>query len=525
LASKLRVLLPLLLAIVFSGCDALTGAAGHYEGFLISGTSAAPSQSSIAGDARKVSERELKLTIRSEPGGTPTELDAKVSLESVALTIASGGAPRSFELKRAGAHCFGDGKNKLCFDGRELRLDLADPAALYVLERSAPEPAPSPEIARAYSIDELVGRARQRSYESEAEFQSVVAAKLTARSAYLNLLPHLNFGSVLDLDGFVATTMIRAIGDLLPFFLPSRWFEAAALKHAANAEFDGYRVVQADSMNIVQGLALGVLRDTEALEAIRLDRVAITEARDEVLAAERSGNAQVGASDDITSVLDSVLLSIESTKQGIVEERSALAYSAGFNSPDAIESVLSVSVPAVQGPIPGARADFESAAVNRSLELLQLDELVVAARRTKAASFFQWLDPAGNDQGSIGFGLVDYVKVNSATIRQLQDRKAGTQAQLLGTLDDALSASAEIAAQYSIATQAAGTAQARIDRLLLNMRSGIPFAMASLVSAFQDKAASDVQVINARYAFAILQAQVDFLTFSGPYADLLTEKR
>jgi hypothetical protein len=504
-------------------------ASGHYEGFMVAGSASDPVQSSISADvqAMPTTANEVKLKITTNPAHTEIDFEVQVSDNGIALSSASSFFKSTLELHADQNHCFTNAGNQLCYDGTQLSVVLAAPnAAKFVMSRMAPLPAPSLEPPRSYSVPELIQRAQARSFTSEIEFETLVQTKLTAENGYLNLLPHINIGSALDLVGFVPLTMVRAIGDLVPFFLPNRWFQAAALKDGADAEFDSYRVVQASAMNIVQGLALSVLRDEQALQTMEQNRVQITQIRDEVLASEHNGSTsvQVGASDDITSVLNTLIISIDSMKENILEEKTALSQAAGFNNPSAVSQVLPVNLPSINGPIPGNLSDYDTAAVNRSLALLQINDLVSAAQNTQIASGLQWLDPTGADQGSLGFGIVSYVQVDGSLVNQLFDKKDLAQSQLLMMVQNALTRSKDISDQYLLSGQASQTNQNRIDRLLLNFRSGIQFEMASLVGALSDKTTSDINQVNAQYAFVTLQAQMDFLTYSGPYAGLLSEQ-
>jgi hypothetical protein len=254
--------------------------------------------------------------------------------------------------------------------------------------------------------------------------------------------------------------------------------------------------------------------------------VLITQIRDEVLAAEQSGSGivQVGTSDDITSILTTLVMSIDQMKETIHEEKTALSQAAGFMNPDAVSAVDAVTVPAITGPMSGTAQAYQASATNRAIQLLQIDDLIQAAQETKDSRYWQWLDLTGDDQGSIGFGSVSYVQVGSSMVRQLYDKKASTESTLLQTVDTVFSQSGQMAQQYQLAGQESTTAQARVNRLLMDFHTGIAFTMADLVSALHDKAQGDIDQINAQYAYLTIQAQMDFLTYSGPYAVLLGEQ-
>lgn len=526
-----------------TGCtsDDLQSAAGHYEGFEVVDGTAGPAQSSIGGDLQIASNGTIEVSIATEPSsGQPTTFSGTLSGQTLALSSPSGLLPKPLTLASGPNGCYTDAAgDQLCFDGAELRvLIVTAPASgstpestiKFVLDRmdpagGTPSPTPSPLAPGPYSVDQLVSTAQTRNFNTQVQFDSVIQAKLNAQESYLNLLPHLNFGSGLDLIGFVTETMVRAIGDLLPFILPDRWFEASAANHAAAAEWDSYRIVQADGMNVVQGLAYSVLRDEQALLAMEQNRAAITQVRDEVLAAEEngSGTVQIGASGEITAVINTVVGGIDEMQETIAEEKTALAQAAGFADPQAVTAVIPVALPDMSGPLPGALSDYETAATNRSLELLQIDDMVEYAQDMKKAGYFQWLDPTGSDSGSLGFGLIDSLKIDSSQIQQLYDQKSGTQASLLQQVSDALSSSSELVQQYQLAVQASQLAETQVERLLLDFRTGVQFDMGDLATNLQDKTTGDIGQINGQYAYLILEAQMDFLTYSGPYANLLTE--
>jgi hypothetical protein len=531
----------LLLAVIplaFAGCDSgnqPSSYVGHYEGFLVGGPSANPFQKSVSADVQ-ASDQTLTIKVQANSDSTVFSFSVNaVSQDQIEVSSSDSSTnyfPASLSMTKSTDTCFAASGNELCYNGNEITVSLADGTAQVsklVLDKVNPTSvttAPKPlETPQAFTLDQLLERAKTRNFNTEAEFESLVQAKLTAKVAYLNLAPHFNIGTVLDLWGFVTTAMLHAIGDLTAFMLPNRWYQAAALDNAAHAEFDSYRLVQASSINIVQGLAYSVVRDEQALRSLEKSRVDITAIRDELLANEHGGGPlQVGTSDDVTSVLLTLISSIESMRETVLEERRALSQAAGFINPQAISEVAPIDVPVFTGALPGTQKQYETLAQNRSLTLVQMDDLIQAAQNQKSARYTQWLDPAGDNQGSVGLGLVDYIAVGSAMVQQLYDKKDAAQATLLGTVDNTFTQSQQIADQYQLAVQSSNTAQARVDRLLLDFRTGINFEMSALVNALQTKTQSDMNQIDAQYAYITLQAQMDYQTFSGPYAPLLAEK-
>ncbi len=521
---------------LISGCRSgggvsLSQLAGHYEGFVVATDSSGVSnQSSLFGDVAKVSDSELKLTLSGELQALKIDFDFSFKSPSdMMIESDTGYFTQPIELKSSGNSCFSsaDLKDEVCLSGNEVELKLS--GSRFVLDQMPATVLPAMESSQDFTIDQLIARTQNLNFANEVAFQTVVQAKLTAQTAYSNLLPHLNIGTALDIiqgtdPKFSLITMIRAIGDLVPFFLPNRWDQAQALQDQAQADFDAYRVVQADSMNIVQGVALSVLRNEQTLDRLGQTLASLITIRDEILAGEHSGSIQIGTSDDINSIINSTQASIEDLKQKIHQELTALSQGAGFMNPDAVSHVLPIDVLPPQGPISGGVPYFQQLALSRSLDLLEIDHMIEAAKATRAAKKFQWLDPSGDDQGSLGLGLVSYVDVGSSSVDQVYKLRDSSQSMLLKTVEDAITESDDVYQQYVFSVQASNFAQLRIDQALTNFRNGTGFSISELVSALQDKTAGDVNQINAQYAFVTLQAQVDFLTFSGIYAPLLSEK-
>ncbi len=534
----------LALAALFGLCACDGGTAsipGHYEGFLIS-----TGQLSISAEVQMQAGQGVQVQIKPEPSGD--ELDFKMTYKSdseIVLAPANTAASSLFadgkplDLKKPdGGDCFVSGGNDFCIGGGgapEISMQFgqssSQPAERFVLDKTQPNAnqpsAPvTMETPKEYSVDDLVERAKDRSYNSEIEFESVMQARLNAKVSYANLAPHFNINTAFDLIGLVPTSMIHAIGDLIPFFLPNRWFQAKEAADQADAEFDSYRVIQKSAMNVVQGLAYSVLRDEQALRCMQESRAEVTEIRDQLLALEQQGGGgtQVGSSDAVTSALLALVSGIDTMKEVIHEEKMELSQASGFVNTAAVDEVTPVTTPTINGPLAGTQTDLESDASNRALELKQIADLTAAAKEGKKASFFQWLDPTASDEASLGLGTVDYIKIGSSEIRQLYDKWGNAHSQVLLNVDTALSQSKNIADLYAIAAQGSKTAQDQIDKYRLDLDHGIAFQMSLLITALQDKVSNDVGQINALFSYMTLQAQMDSLTYSGVYAPLLTEK-
>jgi hypothetical protein len=545
----------LMATLILSSCNggASLTASGHYEGFVVDSSDVVQTQTTIGADT-KVSGNSVLVQIKAEPSGTVVglqELDLSFQLsdssDDLALTSNGSFLAKPILLKKKG-NCYvgatadtspGASKNTICLSGNEITLSLSSPATKFVLDKLGDKltdksgdkksQAAVLEEPSSYTVDQLVALAKTENFNDQVAFKQVVQARDTAKTAYLNLLPHLNINSAMNIEAGVTVdpigflTIARSIGDLVPFILPNRWFQANSLKDTAEADGDAYKIVQASSMNIVHGLALSVLRDEEAIRNLKEKKVAVLAIRDEILAiVQNGGGLPIGSADQIDGVLNKLDSSIETLKEDAREEKKSLSQSVGFVNPEAVDLVDAIDTTGF-GPITGDSDGWQATAELRSVALIQADLLIASSKQTKDSKYFQWLDPSGDDQGSIGFGIKSYVDAGQAAVDQLKTLKKQTDSVLRLNVANTLTQSNSVYKQYRIALGDVGVQQGIVDHLMTNLRTGI-FQTADLTTLATALSTESVDVVNQtddEFALLTLQDEINFLTFSGVYASLL----
>ncbi len=539
--------LAIALVLLLTGCridSSLRDACGHYEGLISSMTVLNP----ITADVKFVSD--LVAELRISVARNPAPLIFQVKKKSDTELELSSSAPADYLPDPL---TLTQGKNSFCYTSAQTLASMLciEQGQLQILLTSvrgqglvsiclsknggckAPPPdgpippnvVPPKEPPAAYAIEQLMDRARTRNFANLAEFEQALQAKLTAKNAELNLLIHLNATSLLALSSGTPQAIIQAIGNLGPFFLPNRWDQAAALRDQGQAALDAFEIMQATTMNEVQGLSLMILRDGAVVDRLGDSRVSIMAIRDELITAEHSPGSlyQVGISDELDVLLDSISRTLNTLAEAIYEERLILSQLAGFINPLAVAAVTPINVPPLAGPIPGPPEKWEQAAVASSLQLIQYDHLIRAAVHNADARYYQWLDPDAPDAAGVGLGYPSYVAVGASQVRQLQDMKLDATTRLLATVDQALGQSLLTFENYRVSVEQGQADDRIVARQLLNFRTGnvgesTSFGLNDLAAALQDKALMDVYQVDGLYGQLVLQAELDFLTYAGPYA-------
>lgn len=383
-----------------------------------------------------------------------------------------------------------------------------------------PSPLPGMEPPASYSMDQLIQRAKSSNFDSQVAFQQFVQAKLSAQNAVLNLLPHFSMMTILNVASLNFFTIAKSVGDLVPFLLPSHWFHARGARFQSDAEYDGWVLMRADSVNIVEGLAFAVARDQDIIQLLYDDEDSVRQIRDEIIQREHSGLMQVGSSDDITSVINGIDQAISLLDTNIREERAALAQASGFQNPDAIAGITGVPNDPIDGAQPPDTATLADQVLKNSVELRQMDALIEMSKWNRKASYFNWLDPSGDPSGGIGFGLGDYLAIGRSQQQEVQIKREQVRSILMEkttvTLDDAN----QTLQAYGLASDGADIQVRRISRLTQDLHSGIAFALSDLVDALEKQSSNEVQRVGDRFAYYEIQSRIQRLTFTGPYADL-----
>lgn len=403
--------------------------------------------------------------------------------------------------------------------------------ALFGCDKNDPPPSTALdqrvyEIPARYTVAALLKQAMNQNFDSPIQFQRVVQAKLRTETAYRNLLPHLEINDVLNIAALNLLGYLKAVGDLVPFLFPTRWLETKADQYKLEAEFDAWILTKADAMNLAEGLAYSALRDDIVLSAIQDYQIYLAGIRDKVRERERAGLLQIGSSDDIASIINNLDRGNAVLSENAVQERISLAQAAGFRNFAAISGIQPPDDEPIDDIQPYDDATIKRLAdlsLDRSYERRQMAALINASRVNQKASYFQWLDPAGERDGSLGINLGSYVKIAKSETQELLAKKEKLEAVLTDSVARAASLSNQYLASYQLARAGVDIQDRRVKRHSQNMETGINFAMSDLTNSLQEKLKAEIELVQAQYNYYVARANLNRLLLAGPYAVLPTE--
>jgi hypothetical protein len=382
--------------------------------------------------------------------------------------------------------------------------------------------APTPSGSGTYTPDQLANKAIHQSFKTQIEFQKVLKASATARLAALNLVPHITMNSIVEiLTPLAFLGVLKTANDLVPFLLPSKWSAVKTQGAYRDAEKFSLLTEKADAGQIAEILSYSILMNNENSANFAENKKTITILRDQIKEREKTGIYQVGTSDDITAILNSIDVSTSDIVNLNANAYTGLAEAVGFQNPHAIQAVVEdTGGVSVENPASLNEAKLRSLAIARSTELRQLDFLIVAFQSDQVGRAFEWMDPKGNPDGGLGIGLPTFVKIDALEVDHIRAQRRETVATTSEKVAQTMADLKKAADQYKIAAQGKLIQERRIARITNNINLGIAFALADLVTAFQGRLQSESLMTQSKYAYLSAWGRLNRLLYAGPYKGL-----
>jgi hypothetical protein len=517
------------LAFIAAGCDGddlFDSAPGKYEGVVGTKVQGKVNQMLVNAEITSPGKHTLSVTISSVKGSGHWRFDLKAEKKDQVVLAGQ-------TLKRSSPECFEKGPEpsrpdvKLCFARGQLLLDFVASEdtggpLLIVLNKIDATRRPVMEQPAPYTAQQLFKRTMNQGFDSRVEFEHAVQAKYNAQSAAFALLPHLGAGSIMGaaVSGGVSwDSLFAAIGELVPFLFPNRWFKAFQASYTADAEKDAFVLMRADSANITEGLCYAIARDKQIIAKMRQNIASITVVRDEIRAKEDLRLIQINSSADITAIINSLEKAASLLEQNLIEEYGAVALAAGFHNPKAIIEVEADDSLKIEMPETIDTDSVYEVTLQRSYELRQMDSLIAAAKANEKASWFTWMDPAGSSAGNLGLGLYPFIMVANSQVKELKIKRESLQATLAHHILDILLDAKQALDQHRLAKEGQAIQAERMDRILANLHLGMNFSLSELASALQAQISSDIDLINAEFSYYVAFSKINRSLFAGGYAD------
>ena len=369
-----------------------------------------------------------------------------------------------------------------------------------------------------YTLPEVLKLTETKNYSSRIEFEHVMQAKRTAKAAQLHLIPHLSFSSILSNTSPTFLSIIGAAGDLLPFLFPTRWIQTKNAKLRSKVESETLTLMQEDASSLVEILAYAYRRDSEVLFAYDtlINRAyGALEASDLI---EKKKQFPEGSTDHLKATIQFMEADFAALEELRKEDLLALSQAVGFHNPEAISELqfTEESLPIERAVILNSKP-VSDVAVEMALELKQIDELVQIGRNQRKATYFSWLDPAGDYMSNLGFGLMDTVAVASSQIAELELKREQMQIGLVQNVYVAVAQYNQAIDQYPAVLEMAKLSEIRLNRVIFQLTPNSNLNTLDIQAVFQDYISTEVRKANLLASFRTARARINRAVLADVY--------
>ncbi len=500
---------------------------GYYQGTLIHANSGKIEKLPVMANVELKATHGLKITF-DQSGGTgvlPIQVSAIDSNTAQIVIEELGKNSVRLTLESTCWVSHAAGTVEACLTPAAINISVAQQSGneIYslMLDHSEKSVALPLEVPQSYTVSQAVQRAFSLSFESRIEFQRSSQAKQLSKNTYQNLLPHFSLGSIATIAEMNPYSLVGTVGDLAPFLLPSRWMHAREQSHLSDAEKDALIVMRADTGVEVEALADALARDKEILKAFDETIATVDGVQKRVEWRERFGDFPLGTANGLLTTLHSLQADRATLALNIDEQLAFVAQSLGMMNPKGVSDMtLESDALPIEQAIPLEDVKIWQPATSVSYELKQMDALIAAARETKGATLFEWVDPSGDPTAALGFGLGSAIEIRSSQLEQARISREQIQAIVLQKVTQAVLEYNHAIDQFKKSKQDLALQESRVQTILDNIRLNNEFNLVDLATVFQDRMRAQMLLSSAQAAFRIHRAKLDRLLLQGFYSSV-----
>jgi hypothetical protein len=390
------------------------------------------------------------------------------------------------------------------------------------------------EPAKDFTRSEALQNVYSKSFDQMIEYQLLLQAKQRSIATWLKLLPSLSFKNMLAISSLDPMKIVNFAGDFVPFIFPSRWFQAKEAALLYDAEKLTLDILRSDLAYNIEIMAFSFDRDQMNGHFYEEQRVKIRQALHHIekMDTDRVGNYEIGrigtVADELVFRLDLVENFIYQDKNRLVNAielgKTALAFQMGFMNPYAVLSFDVESDPyQIETATPLEAKKIIKLALDRSLELKQLDLLINKSEYQKRQWYFNWMDMDVPAHSAISTTLIPNLKRASAYTGEMIQRRNKVVAQIQLNAANAVINYNRALELYKITDESVGKLRLREDLIYEDIENSMktsdlhtngPGAQYALNTYFQYQLRRN----DAITAFRIAEAQIRRILFEYYYS-------
>ncbi|HWU42613.1 MAG TPA: TolC family protein, partial [Bdellovibrio sp.] len=353
---------------------------------------------------------------------------------------------------------------------RGLRQTLACLMIFFLLGTSfaatptAPAPAPTPTAPIKINADTLKTMLLEQNISLMIQLNKVYQAKEQIALHRAQLLPSINLGTMISSGPSFA---LATVNMLLPFLLPSNWFDLKESQYLLNAQATSYYIAQLNTYSSAYAVYMTVVGDMDLRDVLYQQYLNYKDIEDQIQLAVDAGMMQPSdllqakAQTELAAIQVSQVEDLLQREKSSLREMLALPLTQDFViEKNHLSSTTSETLPA-QVLLDKATA--------KAPELNQLASMISAAKTAKWSKAFSFLSGSSlsstRSNGALspisqigtvnlGFGYFPSLKIADYNIDELQLQKKQVTLDQAQVIESTLGSLVQASKQYDLAAQA-----------------------------------------------------------------------
>lgn len=261
---------------------------------------------------------------------------------------------------------------------------------------------------KVITLNDVAKNVKETNFTVLENAQRVYQAKETITFSKRNLLPRLNFWSLIKIpiDPLASLDIIQ---DVAPFLVPSNWFRVSQNKLFHLAQKEQYRALWANEVMTAKLLYINTLRDIDFLNILKTQKSQIEELV--AIAASRSATGDIAP--QVLNFLQIRELELEedirSLNTIIAQEEKSLTFLMGLKQEESIE-LEEIVLPDVEDLQKISFDTFIFRALDNAPEINQFEYIKNSLRYIRGEAYFSFMG-ASTTARSAGGGMFDSIPI------------------------------------------------------------------------------------------------------------------
>lgn len=370
-------------------------------------------------------------------------------------------------------------------------------------------------FAKTYQIPELVERVKSENFAAKEKAESLIRSYHNIKIAVGRLAPSLNFNTVV---AGIEQNYYGLAASLFGFLFPSNWYKWKESKAFFEAERFSYATLIANETNslitsyyrihslvMLKDMYDGYLQDFKNILATA--QIRFQEAEESVTRVQEIQNT-------IFKLQADIVLLQEELKKVQFELAKAL------NLP--VDEWNDFSIKKLSLPDLNFKPQLQPKAViakakEVSYELRQLDFIIEGAKKSIRSRAFDFLNPAGEQDASFGFGYKSYIEVGRSNHREMSIKKSEQETNIVFAANEAVNNYNASINLFKTNFMGLNNTKELKNSLLLELESGEDLDLEKFVDLLDSLFTFHSKLLQSQHKFLIAKNQIERLRLDKPY--------